>query len=290
MVIKIETIVSAQKIKMTDYDVDTLELSDIWFRSLAYPIQTRLEMIRKHYLTQIGNMIEEYKRFKEADFSTVFERRERDPFAEAADETEDGYVLEIIYRFEPQFKFIATMPASDQLTPKSIYTTITTTPGHMLITESVSNVRATELSDYIKNWLHRLDEELSSIPLQRQLEEQHKEIEFIFQQLNEIPNDFISKQEAESLRFRLDDLEERLTKNLQETVTDQKELENKIKAISDDMSALKENMNVLNKRGWAKSLVTRTFEWAKDPVNRKLLKSGVEVARELLSPGDHIPK
>jgi hypothetical protein len=56
------------------------------------------------------------------------------------------------------------------------------------------------------------------------------------------------------------------------------------------LSVLKENINVLNKRGWAKSFVTRTFEWAKDPNNARLLKSGVEIARNLLLPGDQAPK
>jgi len=161
----------------------------------------------------------------------------------------------------------------------------------MFTTERIGAVWANQLNGYIKDWLKRLDEELSSIPLQRQIEEQHQEIQLIFEQLRDIPKDFISKQEAEGLSARLDELETRLTKNLQETVADQAELETKIKTISDDMSLLKENMNVLNKRNWAKALVTRTFEWAKDPVNRKLLKSGAEVAKELLLPGDiNLPK
>ena len=251
-------------------------------------------MIRKHYLTQIGSMINEHGRFKEADFWTTFEPREAARDAEIEEGVEDRetqYALEITYCYEPQYKFIATMRPSDEQTPRSIYTTVTASPGHLLVTETATNVPAHQLSDYIRGWLQRLDEELSSVPLQRQLEEQHREIESIFKQLDQIPKDFISRQEAEVLRGRLDDLEARLIQNLQETVADQEELENKIKAISDDMSTLKENMQALNKRGWAKSVVTRAFEWAKDPANRRVLKSGAELAKDLfLEAGDQAPK
>ena len=68
-------------------------------------------------------------------------------------------------------------------------------------------------------------------------------------------------------------------------------MQTRIDELANEMSVLKENVDVLNKRGGAKALGTRTFEWAKDPANRKLLKSGAEVAKELLLPGDiNLPK
>ena len=113
----------------------------------------------------------------------------------------------------------------------------------------------------------------------------------MFEQHGNIPTDYFSRQEAEHLRNRLDELEARLKQNLQDTIEDQTEMQTRIDELANEMSVLKENVDVLNKRGWAKALVTRTFEWAKDPANRKLLNSGAEVAKELLLPGDiNLPK
>ncbi len=259
---------------MTGHNIDSPELSDIWFRSLAYPIQARLEMIRTHYLTQINDMIRNEKRFKEADFTVSF-KPER-----------STYLLEITYCYEPQYKFVAAM-ALDEEPVTEIYMTIIASPGSVFKKERYDQIHSSKLSDHIKAWLSRLSNELASIPVQRQIEEQRQEIQQILTQLDDLPNEYFSKQEADVLRSRLDALEASLTDNLKETATNQRELQIKVKAITDDVNGLKENINVLNKRGWAKSLVTRTFEWAKDPANSNLLKSGVEVAKRLLEAGDH---
>ncbi len=262
------------------HGVDTLEGADIWFRSLAHPLQARLEMIRQHYLTRINDMIleEENWPFRDTDFSVVFKNEQTDQ------------VLEITYRYEPKYAFTARMPLVDEVVTEPVYAAITASPGKIFDKEATASVNAVALEDHIRAWLQRLDDELSSIPVQRQLEEQQQEIDKLCEQLGNIPKDYFSRQEAEYLKGRLDDLEARLTENLRAATEDQTELQTKIDEISNDMSALKDNIDVLNKRGWAKALVTRTFEWAKDPVNRKLLKSGSDVAKDLLlEAGKHLP-
>jgi hypothetical protein len=227
-------------------------------------------MIRQHYLTQVNRLIVEHKRFKESDFRVLIK------------DVETKYILEITYSYEPEYQFIASMYLSGDVVQGEVEITVTASPGEIFKREKTENVRPNQLNSHIKAWLTRLINELVSVPIQRQIEEQQREIENILGQLDDVPKEYFSRQEAEDLRFRLEEMEARLTSNLQETVTNQAELKTRVKAISDDMAILKENINVLNKRGWAKSLVTRTFEWVKDPANRKVLKAGAEVAKELL--------
>jgi len=104
-------------------------------------------------------------RFKETDFS-VYLRNE---------ETE--HVLEVTYRYEPRYSLIARMTLSEDAIQGEVYFFLTVSPGDMFMKEAAKYVKPKELEDYIKAWLQRLDDELSSVPIQRQLEEQRQEIE-----------------------------------------------------------------------------------------------------------------
>lgn len=258
--------------------VDTLQAADIWFPSLAHPIKARLEMIRNHYLTQINKMIAEQKRFKDTDFTVSLSNDKAQ------------YTLAVSYCFEPEYEFVATMFLAGAIVPTDVEVSIVFCPGGMFRRERVDKVQTAQLEQHIKNWLSRLSNELASIPVQRQIEEQQAEIQNILGQLDDISRDYLTREEAEKIGKKLDEMEARLTNNLQETLTNQTELEGKVKAISNDMSLLKENMTILNKRGWAKSFVARTFEWAKDPANRKMLTAGAQVAKEMLLEAGQPPQ
>lgn len=259
-------------------DIDTLEVKDIWFRSLAYPLQVRLEMIRKHFLTQVIGLITANQRFRGTDFELDVTNNE------------SVYTLAICYVFEPEYRFTASMELPENgVVEGNPRVQIIASPGVIFKTERI-DAHTRELNDQITSWLTRLGNELASIPIHRQLEEQQLEIQNILEQLDDIPRDYLTKPEAEQLAAKLDDMEARLTKNLQESVTNQAELQTKVETISNDMSVLKEDLKVLSKRGWAKSFVTRTFEWSKDPQNRKLLTTGAQAAKDfLLGSGDPKP-
>lgn len=258
--------------------IDTPNLTDISSRSLTHLRQTRLKMIRKHYLTQVGQLITEQKRFRETDFSINVTNQQT------------LYRLEITYSYEPDYQFIARMALDGEVVQGDVAIEVVACPGGMFKRERYEGVKPAQLNEHIKNWLQRLSNELSSVPIQRQVEEQQREIQHILEQLEDVPKEYFTKQEAEGLRLKLEEMEARLVDNLQSSIANQTELDKKVKSITSDMSYLKENMATLNKQGWAKSFVRRTFEWAKDPVNRNVLTAGVQATKELLlEAGKHIP-
>src|SRR5215217_3943501 len=273
MVIIAVSIIPASKTKMTDYNIDSLELTDIWLRSLAYPIQARLKMLRKHYLTEVNGLIAQQKRFKPSDFGVV------------VGDDRGRYKLQITYLYDPNYQFTALIKLAADGVQGNADVEIVASPGNIFNKERFeTTVRS--LSDQIQNWLSRLASELSSVPVQRQVEEQRQQIQDILNELADFPKEYFSQEEAEAVGSKLDDLEARLIKNLEENETNRQLLESKIKTIEADMAMLKDNIQVLNKAGWAKSLVIRAYEWSKDPLNRKLLKSGAAVAAEFLLPGN----
>src|SRR5258706_4283998 len=140
--------------------------------------------------------------------------------------------------------------------------TVIASPGTIFKSEKFTEVGPDQLNDYVRNWLSRLSNELLSVPIQRQIEVQQQELQNILNQLNDIPQEYFSKEEGEYVKHKLEELEERLTKNLQDTITVKTELRDKTNAIANDISLLRSNIEILNKRGWIKALATRTFDWA----------------------------
>jgi len=230
-------------------------------------------MLRKHYLTELNGLITKQKRFKDTDFGVL------------VGDDRGRYKLQITYLYEPDYQFTALIKLAADGVQGNADVEIVANPGNIFNKERFETT-VRYLNDQIEHWLSRLANELSSVPIQRQVEEQRQQIQDILNQLGDFPKEYFSQQEAETVRGKLDDLEARLIKNLEENETNRQGLEAKIKTIEADMIVLKDNMQVLNKGGWAKSFVIRAYEWSKDPLNRKLLKSGVEVAKELLVPGD----
>jgi antirestriction protein ArdC len=119
-------------------------------------------------------------------------------------------------------------------------------------------------------------------PIVRQVEEQERLLDDLMQQVQGLPDEYFSKDEAQDLVRRLEELEHRLSDNLAANINDKAQLNSQIQAIVSDIQMLKDNIGSLKKPGWAKALMVRAAEWIKVPANRQLLRSGAEVAKELL--------
>jgi hypothetical protein len=65
-------------------------------------------------------------------------------------------------------------------------------------------------------------------------------------------------------------------------LTDKQELESQLKDLAKDIETLKMTVEGLRKPGWLKSFATKVFKWTKNSENRKLLKDGYDIARQLL--------
>jgi chromosome segregation ATPase len=152
----------------------------------------------------------------------------------------------------------------------------------MASTEEVAYTSKTELLSGITEWVIRVRNELRAIPIYRKIETQQQELEEMLKQFSDLPNEYFSQEEAEKLKQKLEQMEEQLKQSLEQSIADKKELEEKVKSLHADMETLRQNLQVLKKRGWVNSLLVKAANWVKDPSNRELLKSGAEVAQSLL--------
>jgi hypothetical protein len=204
----------------------------------------------------------------------------------------DKYILQIQYRFDPLYKFISWIP-NQKSKDKDSYSadfriSAQISPGEISETENVTYVGKNELFNGIKEWLIRVRDELLAAPTHRQTVEQKEQIEDILTQLPNFDDEYFSQEEIEKFKKNLEELEERLAENIRNAVTDQKEQKVRIEKLESEINLLKAKLSSHKKRAWAGNVGTRLIQWAQDPINRKVLKSGEQATKTLLLPaGDN---
>ena len=236
-------------------------------------------MLRPRTLAEIQHVIAESGYFKVADFSLT------------STDSPEGTRLKIEYQYDPVYVFDVVVP-SEKTTGKSVlvwldggsYFSVVghASPGELSAVEPVGFKGLDGLREGIAEWLKRLRTELQTEPVIRQFAEQEQALADLLQQVQDLPDVYFSKEEAQDLVRRLEELERQLAENLSQNVADKNELASRVAAIHADIEMLKQNVGNIKKPGWARALVIRAAEWAKDPLNRQLLRNGAEVARDLL--------
>lgn len=245
-------------------------------------------MIRAQLINEIESALSVDPRFKANDFIVETGKT----IEKVRDETVELAKLLIRYRYNNQYQLALTIPR--QRTTKdyggsSYRITGTMSPGGLGLSETLATENKDGIFQVLREWLQNLKSELDATPERRDLAQQRERLEELFSTVSDLPDEYFSKEEARSMEDKLNSLEERMKNSLAENVRSQEELEKKLRSLEADFEALRKGLDVLKKPSWAKAAMVRTFEWLKDPQNRKLLKSGAEVARDLLTDGIQAP-
>lgn len=198
--------------------------------------------------------------------------------------------LRIVFRPEPAYTFRAVMeiPSGLEKRLQGYYReekseiVAEASPGEFYFTEPLTFDTPAAMVVGIHDWVDRIESELQARPVNRELQRQQQEIEGLIQQFQQMPEQYFTRDEAEDVRARLDALEERLAENIRQNVENERQAEAKIAKLHADIETLKDRLDAFDKAGWAKTFFIRVAKWMSDPINRKVLKSGAEVAQKLL--------
>jgi polyhydroxyalkanoate synthesis regulator phasin len=233
-------------------------------------------MIRDKFFKNITTTIDNHTRFDSSDFKIEPIKDSKNTFI----------TLVIKYNIEPKYKIIFKIPSSTT-TDKDSYGSYyafsgQVSPGPLAYEESFSFKGEDGVYEKITTWLNCIWEELSSNPIVKQVENQQKQIDDIFEKFENIKDEFFSDEEAKDLRRRLDELEENLKSQISKTNEDKKSLEREVQKLHTDIDTLKQTIQSFKKKSWLKSFTTKVFKWTKDSDNRKMLKDGYSVIREFL--------
>lgn len=227
-------------------------------------------MVRQAFLKDLNDVFAKSQYFSEHDFDVTSAERN------------DGYTIAIKYRHSQEFLISAKIADIIQPDQKDFEIQGNATPGDIAVTEFFVVYGKAKFLAYVGQWLKRLRTELEAIPANRQLEEQRRQIDAILSQLSGLEDEYFSREEADSLRQRLDELEHQMSERIAETEKDSERANKRIEQLERDFELLKTSVEVLRKPGWASTFASRVAKWMKDPQNRGLLKDGVEVTRKLL--------
>jgi hypothetical protein len=217
------------------------------------------------------------QRFKAEDF-----------IVEPSPRKDGSGALQIRFRFDDAYTFQVEIP--NVVEERSFYGDDdhkvkiggVVNPGTLTQKERVAYTTKGELLSGITQWVDRIHEELLSVPTNRQLEEHQSQLEELMANVDELPDEFFTREEAEVLRDRLDELESQMRANIEAASATQKEAAAQVASLHADVELLKRSAESLKKRGWVGALMVRVKKWSANPENRELLKSGATVARTLL--------
>lgn len=185
--------------------------------------------------------------------------------------------LTIAYRFDPRFFFRLSVSAK----AGSDYTYLAA-PGSVAQRES-GMVSTYHLNGTIQEWAGRVLEDLVAPPVMRQISEQGKAINDMLAQFDTLDDEYFTKDEAEEMRQKLDELEKSLLAQLESADLGQKELRRKADELHKEIEMLKSTVESLKKPGFAGRVVVRLSSFFKNPENAKLLKTTTaEIGKQLL--------
>jgi hypothetical protein len=234
-------------------------------------------MIRGQLLKELEQTLAERPQFRVNDFLINIEL--------TAEKKETK--ITILYRYDERYWFIAILPRSKTESEHSILKSyaieIGMSPGELNDRESFTVENKSGLLKTLRDWTGFLQEELETIPERRELAIQREQLEELFKTVSDMPDGYFSREEAEVFAVRLTDLEDKMKHSVSESIQSQEELKQRLERIQADFESLKKSLHTMTKKNWAKAAMVRAAEWLKDPLNRKLLKSGADVAKAILT-------
>lgn len=153
-------------------------------------------------------------------------------------------------------------------------------PGKISDIENFSLVGLQELHKKIETWLLELDDELIDLRLLKKINKTEEKVEEFFSKVNEITekmeDSFFTKEEAEDLRDKLNNMEKNIIENLEKTINDKTNLEKEIRELKKEIEKLKMSTEKISKKHWAKKCFNKLGEWATNPEKRKLFLYGIK--------------
>jgi hypothetical protein len=194
--------------------------------------------------------------------------------------------LVIEFRFDTRIQFIFNCN-NEGVPYEAIFT-----PGSMLIKETRKVSSLEEISELIQIWVNNIDEELLAKPVVRTIHQHSAAIDSFQEHIDKLEglNVEFTIQESNDIKKKLDELEEKLEKKIEEDNDMEKEHIEIIRGLKKDILTLKLQSDNLTKKNWFLSFTAKMYKMSqKYPKVTRLL--GVTVFSYLPEEiTSHIPE
>lgn len=203
-----------------------------------------------------------------------------------------GTELLIRYAFDDGFYLRAVIPKERVKPSKEAYEPdfvipMVFSPGEASVEEKATVHGVDQLLTAILSWAERVDRELTSGPVARQLAEQQAKIEELLSRIidaEKVGDSFFTRQEAEAFQTRITQLEEELVAAVEQQQLDAKEMQAAIAEIHREMEDLREAATKLKKKSVARKVASWAVGVATPAITKALGMGGIEVIHRLLPP------
>jgi hypothetical protein len=196
-------------------------------------------------------------------------------FSVSETEEEDGSVnLLISYRYDPDFFFSYEF---SMVQPNLCEGSMTRVPGPYTACDRFSiQVSIPEMLNYIREWMSDLEDELVALPATRRFEKQQRLLESMFEQFQDLPDEYFTTGEAEELKRKLDELESRLASHISDSSASNRDKEERLTRLHKEIEELKKHLEFLKKPGFMKRFITRLSSTVDEETRKKLIGDGAE--------------
>jgi hypothetical protein len=157
-------------------------------------------------------------------------------------------------------------------------------PGYESTEEKLTAVGRERLVAELRSWQDRVYEDLVSAPVLKQFQCYAAHLDEIEKRLQTVPDEPASEDEIAELRDALDRMKDEMSQQLAKQNLDQKELEERIESLQNDIRLLKESLPATTKRQWGVMLYTRLRKW-RDKFSVRQIGTGARVLSKALPQG-----
>ena len=192
--------------------------------------------------------------------------------------------LRITYRDKEKYYFHVAIPRSITKKENESYYEISgeACPWSLAAKEKVIFHSKAKLLDGIQLWVSFLVEDLKSFAANRKISEIEQRLKNAFEKIEDIEGDYFSGDEILDIINKLSSLEEEFKSKIKDVYDSKAEADQKLSKLHEEIQALKDKLEILDKAQWKKSFLSKTFDWLKDPKNQKMLSTGARIVKDLL--------
>ena len=152
-------------------------------------------------------------------------------------------------------------------------------PGEVTASSQFTARSLNGLLRAIETWLQCLREDGQAEPQWRNLDAWRKDLDEKLAELlaDKVEPGPLSREEQQSMKAGLDEMEAKWKAQFEEAVADQAELKRRVNELHDTVEFLKDQVSRLDRPSFQQAMITRICVWLGKEENQKLLKTGGDV-------------
>jgi uncharacterized protein YciU (UPF0263 family) len=188
-----------------------------------------------------------------------------------------GARVKITCNFQPQYYLIADVY-------QNLFE-IERVPGKILLKDRYEANSWSAIVEAISDWVEHIYLEITSHPVARIVVELDEEMEEILKQIDELPNEYFTKEQGRKVIDRLNELESKFKAYFEQLEEGNADVKTQLTELTKDMEFLRASVFNVTQKKWARIFTNRLGRLLNSPAGQAILSSGVSTVIKGLLEG-----